>query len=77
MGCDFLENYHVGYFFSQWEGPTGPGLKKFTNPGIFSTFPLEHDSPSHSGSNMKTDPWWVIFMPNMCTRAPSITVKKN
>ena len=32
MGCDFLGNYHVGcVFLTGGGGPTGPGLKKFTN----------------------------------------------
>ena len=45
MGCDFLGNYHFGYVFLTGGG--GPklyqGLKKFTDPRIFSTFriPLE------------------------------------
>jgi len=32
MGCDFLGNYHVGCVFHAGEGgPTGPGLKNFTD----------------------------------------------
>ena len=35
----FSEITILDMFFSQeGGGPTGPGLKKFTNPGIFSTF---------------------------------------